>query len=393
MSNSIPSIELYAAPTAGSGHGDHTDAPRSFRPALVQLVLVRWREFIREPEALFWTFIFPLLLAGGLGIAFRNRPPETVRVGVLVAPRSGAHANASINVGATTVPPAALDLPAILKARPTLAVDVFTDDSAAVRALRTGAVALVVTQTQPGMAAYRFDPSRPDARTARTLVDETVQRAAGRRDPVTVQERTIRERGSRYIDFLIPGLLGMSLMGTGIWSVVFSIVTARTKKLLKRLVATPMSRADYLLSFIIARFVFLVAEVVFLLGFGTLVFGVPIRGSLGSLAIVCILGAFSFNALGLLLASRAKTVEAVSGLTNLVMMPMWIFSGVFFSSSNFPSAFQPFINALPLTATVDALRAIMLQGATLPAVAGQLGILLVWLVLSFTIALRIFRWR
>ena len=348
---------------------------RESRPALVELVLVRLREFIREPEAVFWTFVFPLLLAAGLGIAFRNRPPETLRVGV---------AGPAATVEQTA---------AALRSSEKLLVDVYTTDSAATRALSTGIVTLIVAGDGNGGVTYQYDPSRPEAQTARLVVDQALQRAAGRTDPIAVKEAPATARGSRYIDFLIPGLLGLNLMGSGIWSIAFSIVTARNKKLLKRLVATPMSRAEYLLSFLMSRLLFLVAEVVVLVGFGAFVFDVPVRGSFVTLGIVCLLGALAFNALGLLVASRAKTVEAVSGLANLVMLPMWIFSGVFFSSSNFPEAMQPVIRALPLTATVDGLRATMLQGASLASLGGELAVIAVWLVVSFVVALRIFRWR
>ena len=345
------------------------------RSALVELVLVRMREFIREPEAVFWTFVFPLLLAAGLGIAFRSRPPETVRVAI-VASSPGAEQTA-----------------AALRASKGLIVELLPDDSAAVRALQAATVALVVVNDAAGGVEYRFDPSRPDARSARALVNDQLQRASGRNDPVAVRDAAVSARGSRYIDFLIPGLLAMNIMGSGIWSIAFSIVTARNKKLLKRLVATPMSRGQYLLSFLLSRLVFLVAEVVVLVGFGALVFGVPVRGSWVTLAVVCLLSALAFSAVGLLVSSRAKTVEAVSGLANLVMLPMWIFSGIFFSSSNFPTAFQPVIRALPLTATADALRATMLQGAPLTALGGQLTVIAIVLVGAFVVALRIFRWR
>ena len=353
-------------------------ADRPVRPALVELVLLRMREFIREPEAVFWTFVFPLLLAAGLGIAFRNRPPETVRVGVLASLANDA-------TGAR--------LADSLRSSNGLIVETLPDDSAAARALRTGSLVLVVGRDSAGGVAYRFDPSRPEARSARALVDERLQRAAGRVEPLAIRDVPVSERGSRYIDFLIPGLLGMNIMGSGVWSIAFSIVTARNKKLLKRLVATPMSRGEYLLSFLLFRLVFLVAEVLLLVGFGALVFDVPVRGSYGTLAVVCLSAALAFSAIGLLVASRAKTVEAVSGLANLVMLPMWIFSGVFFSSSNFPSAFQPVIRALPLTATVDALRATMLQGASLGSLGAPLVTIGIWLVVSFVVALRIFRWR
>jgi ABC-type multidrug transport system permease subunit len=167
----------------------------------------------------------------------------------------------------------------------------------------------------------------------------------------------------------------------------------RSKKLLKRLMATPMSRVQFLLSFLASRLVFLILEVVTLLGFGRLAFGVPLRGSLVTLMLICFLGAISFGGMGLLSASRARTTEAVSGIMNFIMLPMWIFSGVFFSSSNFPSVVQPFIKLLPLTAVNDALRANMLEGASLVAITPQLLIILGWGILTFFAALKLFRWR
>ena len=240
---------------------------------------------------------------------------------------------------------------------------------------------------------YHYDDTNPDGRTARMLADDAIQRAAGRADPVASSDRLIREPGSRYIDFLLPGLLGMNLMGSGIWGLVFAIVDARRKKLMKRLIATPMPRHYYLLSFLLSRLGLLVVEVALLAGFGALVFQVPMRGSLLSLALLCVLGSLSFSAIGLLISSRLQTIEAASGVSNLVMMPMWVLSGVFFSAQRFPAAVQPLIHALPLTALIDALRANMLQGEPLAAIAQQLGILAVWLVVSFSLALKLFRWR
>jgi ABC-2 type transport system permease protein len=349
---------------------------RGFRNrSMVQLTLVRFREFIREPEAVFWTFIFPILLAAGLGIAFRQRGPDKVTVGVI-----------------TTAPTSATVIQSLRKDS-TLVVTTY-DDSAAALALRTGKVALLVV---PGSAKdslhYIYDRGRSEAVSARVLVDRDVQTGAGRADPVHVTDRYVTEAGSRYIDFLIPGLLGMNLMGSSIWGLGFSIVTARSKKLLKRLMATPMSRAQYLFSYMCSRLVFLVLEVGTLLGFGHFAFGVPLRGSLVTLGLICLLGAVSFGGLGLLTASRAKTTEAVSGIMNFIMLPMWIFSGVFFSSANFPQVVQPFIKLLPLTAVNDALRANMLEGASLAAVSPQLLIIVVWGVVTFFAALKLFRWR
>jgi len=342
--------------------------------SLVQLTLVRYREFIREPEAVFWVFVFPILLAAGLGIAFRSQPAERA---VIALPQRA---------------PEAAALAQTLRRDDRLTVRLL-DDSAAARALQVGQVALIAVPDASGHIEYRFDQMRPESRTARLIVDDAVQRAAGRRDPVTVAERHESEPGSRYIDFVVPGLLGMNLMGSGIWGIGFGIVDARRKRLLKRLIATPMSRWQYLASFVLSRLTWLVLEVALLLGFAVLVFGVPVRGSLLSLGAICLFSALAFASLGLLLASRARTVEGVSGLMNLVMLPMWIFSGVFFSASRFPDAIQPLIHALPLTAVNDALRATMLQGASLAGVSAQLAVIALWLGVTFPLAVRVFRWK
>jgi ABC-2 type transport system permease protein len=357
-----PAIAIARRKTA-PGPASFADHP------LVQLTLVRFREFVREPEAMFWVFVFPLLLAAGLGIAFRNSPPQVLRVAA-VSPQ----------------------LAESLRQDKLLDVEQLSAAEAQ-RELRTGKVALAAEPGPNGAVVFRFDETNPDGRTARMLADRAVQRAAGRTDPVPAEDKLVREPGSRYIDFLVPGLLGMNLMGSAIWGLGFSIVDARRKKLMKRLIATPMPRHYYLLSFLCSRIVLLVFEVVILVGFGALAFGVPVRGPILLLAFLCLLASISFSALGLLIASRAKTIEAASGMMNLVMMPMWVMSGVFFSSQRFPDAVQPLIKALPLTAAIDALRANMLQGASLAQVAPQMGILSAWLVVCFTLALKLFRWR
>jgi len=336
---------------------------------LVQLTLVRLREFIREPEALFWVFGFPLLLAAGLGLAFRNTPAEVLTVGFV-----GTDVTAFENA-------------------PALAVEPFPTVDDGLRALREGKVALLIERPAGGSVVYHYDDTNPEGRDARMRADITVQQSAGRTDPVAAEDQLMREAGSRYIDFLIPGLLGMNLMGGSIWSMGFAIVDARRRKLMKRLIATPMPRHYFLLSFLISRLAMLVVEIGAFLGFAVLVFGVPVRGSLVLVAATCVVGALAFGALGLLLSSRARTIEAASGLMNLTMLPMWILSGVFFSSQRFPDLVQPIIKALPLTALNDALRATMLQGATLTQIAPQIAVLAAWLLVCFPVALKLFRWR
>src|SRR5881628_56362 len=338
---------------------------------LVQLTLARMREFYREPEAIFWVFGFPIVLAFALGIAFRNRGPGELRVAVLRGAGDGAVA-------------------AVLARAPGLTAAVLDSGEARLQ-LRTGRVALLVVPGDP--VVYRYDSTRTESRLARLEADAVVQRARGRADPARVTDQRVTEPGSRYIDFLIPGLLGMNLMGSGLWGVGFSVVQARTKKLLKRFMATPMRRSHYLLSFILSRLVFLFLEVAALVGFGWWMFHVGVRGSFSAVAFITVLGALAFAGLGMLVASRARTIEAVSGLMNLVMLPMWILSGTFFSYARFPDAMQPFVKALPLTALNDALRAVMIDGSRLTELGAPLGIVTAWGLVSFVLALQIFRWR
>ena len=358
---------------SGSGPAWNPRQADSMSP-LGQLTLIRFREFLREPEAVFWTFIFPLLLAGGLGLAFRSRPGDVAKIGVL-----------------TSAPAAPMVTQALGGDRTIQLVSL--DDTAAVTALRIGTVALVVVARDSANVEYRFDQARTEARTARLLVDQALQRARGRNDAVTVTESLVSERGSRYIDFVLPGLLAMNLMGSGMWGIGFSIVDARKKKLLKRFVATPMRRHHYLMSFLAMRLGLMVIEVTVISAFGYFAFGVPMRGSLVAFGVACLLGALVFGSLGLLVASRARTIEAASGLMNLLMLPMWVASGVFFSAGNFPDAVQPVIQALPLTAVVDSVRGIMIQGLSWPQLMPEFAIIGTWLLLSFTVALKIFRWR
>jgi len=336
--------------------------------SLYELTATRFRLFLREPEALFWVFIFPILLAVGLGIAFRNRPADVLRVG-------------------GTTPDLVQAMSASNGLNPIL-----IDEAAGTHELAIGRIVLLAVRRPDGVA-YKYDETNPDARNARLLADQAVQRAAGQTEAVRSSNDLVHEKGARYIDFVVPGLLGMNLMGSAIWGLGFSIVEARQKKLLKRFVASPMPRWQYLASFLLSRLLMLVIEVCVFLGFARAVFGVPFRGSLWELGFLCVLTSLSFSALGLLIASRAKTMEAASGLMNLVMLPMWILSGVFFSATRFPAVIQPLVHALPLTAAIDALRANMLEGIVLSHLVGPVAVLFAWLVVPFMVSLRIFRWR
>ena len=339
------------------------------------LLGVRMLELKREPEVVFWVFVFPLLLALGLGIAFRNKPGEAISVAIVS--QAGA-----------------LDAQALLASSPQH--DHFKpqllDADAARNGFRLGKFDLVVEPDGKGGFLYRYDPARPESVLAKTEVNDALQTAAGRKDAVATATVTSSEPGSRYIDFLIPGLLGMNLMNSGMWGIGFALVDMRQRKLLKRFVGTPMRRSDFLMALASSRLILMIIEVGLLLAFGVIFFHMRVLGSIGAIALIAALGSLTFGGVGLLTASRAQKIESVSGLINLVMMPMWIFSGVFFSYERFPAAIQPLIKALPLTALNDALRASILEGTPLWHQWSRLLVMVLWGGISFLLALKWFRW-
>jgi len=338
------------------------------------LSAARIKQFVREPGAIFWTFGFPLLITVALGIAFRNQGPTKIQVAVVAGPGSATVASA-------------------------LAVDkgigvAILDPPHAARRLGSGEIVLVVVApASPGLPViYRFDPTRPDALAARRLVDELLQRQAGRRDPLSTRDETAVARGSRYVDWLVPGLLGMQLLNGAMWGAAFNIVNARQRKLLKRLAATPMRRSDYLLSFRVSGLVFVPIQVLVLFAFARLTFGVTIHGSAIATLALSLLGSWSFAGLGLLCASRAQNSETANGLINLITLPMMVLSGVFFSASRFPKVLQPAIRLLPMSAFNEALRHVVNDGASIFTQVFPLAVLAGWALVTSVIAVRIFRW-
>jgi ABC-2 type transport system permease protein len=339
------------------------------------LLMARLLELKREPEVVFWVFVFPLLLALGLGIAFRNKPGDAISVAIVAGPGSE---NAQALLARS---------PQHDRFKPhVLAAD------EANSGFRLGKFDLVIEPNTDGQFQYRYDPARPESVLAKTEVNDALQMAAGRKDAVATTAVTSSEPGSRYIDFLIPGLLGMNLMNSGMWGIGFALVDMRQRKLLKRFVGTPMRRGDFLMALASSRLILMIIEVGLLLAFGVLFFHMRVLGSIAAITLLAALGSLTFGGVGLLTASRAQKIESVSGLINLVMMPMWIFSGVFFSYERFPAVIHPLIKALPLTALNDALRASILEGTPLLDQWPRLLVMVVWGGVSFLLALKWFRW-
>lgn len=339
-------------------------------PELRELTRLRTLAFLRVPEAVFWVFAFPLILAAVLGFAFQSSEPAPALVGVLPNAEGSR-------------------LLERLENDPLVKVEAFADRDAAERSLSSGkldALVLAPAETPP---LVRLDKQRPEAEVARLRV----LLASGDLDPDAVRIEEVTERGSRYVDFLFPGLLGMNLMGTGLWAIAFGVAEMRQRKVLRRLLVTPMRKSSLLASFITSRLLFLAMELTVLTLFGVFVLGVPLRSGIPQFALLCLLGSIAFAGLGLLSASRVKTIEGASGMLNLIMMPMWLGSGVFFSYERFPDFIHPVLRALPLTALNDALRKSMLEGESIVGVLPEIGVLAVWLVVPFAVALKIFRWK
>lgn len=342
--------------------------------ALRALTWARTLEFFREPGALFWVFGFPVLLALGLGVAFREAPPAPARV--------------AIARGA----PGAERLGQLLAEVEDVQLSVLSAEEAA-RGLRTGRVDVLAALSAEDAVTYRYDASRPESRVARLVVDGALQRRMGRRDVATISEDTRPVPGSRYIDFLVPGLIGMSLMGSSMWGVGFAITETRKRRLMRAYAVTPLRRWEYLLAYVMSRQAFLFLEVALLIAVGIAVFGVAVHGPVIALATVAFAGAMSFSGLAILCAARTANVEVAMGLMNLVQLPMWLLGGSFFSYERFPEAVQPLLAALPLSALNDALRAVYTDGAGLLGVLPELGIMAAWGLIPFVIALKIFRWQ
>jgi len=328
------------------------------------------REFVRTPEAVFWTYGFPVLMAVVLGLAFGGSGAEKGRVVIVEGASAPAFA-------------------AALGEQPLLEFEV-RDAAAADDSLVRGR-AVVAISGAADAPRLTYDPGNPAADRTRRLVEDALQRHAGRTDPIAVEVHEEHQPGRRYIDFLIPGLIGLNVLGAGLWGVGFTLVDYRVKRLLRRLVVTPMLRSEFLLAYLLSRLGLVLFDAVIIALFGVLCFGVPVRGSIPLLLAIVLLGGVAFSGLGLLVGSRARSIEAVSGLMNLVMLPMWLLGGSFFSNENF-GFLQPLVDVLPLTYLNAALREVLLYGGGIGAVAGECAFLALFGAGCFAVALRVFRW-
>ena len=346
-----------------------------FSHPILAITTARLREFVRRPEAVFWVYFFPVLMVVVLGVAFRNKPVEVFQVDIVAGPKSDL-------------------IFEYLESDEQLQPTIVSREEALDR-LRLSKTTLMITAIdgQVNNIEYQYDPVRPGSVASRNIVDRELQTAQGRQDKIESNDVTFSEPGNSYVDFLVPGLLAMGLMGGGLWGVGYAIVDMRIRKLLKRLMATPMRRTHFLIAMMTSRLVFMIPQIILLIVFSYFLFGVEVHGNWFSILLIIILGAIEFAAIGLLVASRANTMETASGLMNLVMLPMWTLSGIFFSYERFPEIVQPAIKLLPLTPVIDALRALMMDGKPISSLTAEIAVIGMWSIIPFVIALAIFRWN
>jgi ABC-type multidrug transport system permease subunit len=360
---------------------------------LAQLILSRVREFLREPAAIFWVYGFPLVLALILGTAFRNRPVEAIKIDVVTTDATRTEAEQLAERWR--------------EKDPRLKVELHPEEEALDR-LRTAKTSLVLTPDPAAPARYRVvtDDNQPGSVLAKAAVDTLTLREANPSAAVPEAVQMAEASGGRYIDFLFPGLIGTNLMGGGLFGVGFLIVDMRVRKLLKRYLATPMKKSDFMLSIMLSRLLFVFTEIGVMLAAAHIpYFGVTVHGNWVVLLLLIVLGGGCFSGIGLLVASRVRTLETASGLMNAFMLPQWLVSGVFFSADTFPAFLQPLIKLLPLTALNNGLRAVINDGGGFEALVlppgGQwhdvlfspLVVLGAWGGIGFVGAIKLFKWR
>ncbi len=331
---------------------------------LLQLTRMRFLLTIRQPEVMFWSFVFPIMLSLVLGFAFGNAGPGPSIVAVV-----------GDDVDLT-----------MLEESPDLTLVSNVDETNAPEMLLSGAIDVWI-RLQPSPELH-FD----EQRMASVLGHKRVLATLSPPETLLVAVPS-EESGDRFIDWFFPGLLALSIMSTSVWAVGFSFVEARQKKLIKRFLVTPMGRPAFLLAPILSRMAVLVLEVVVLLVFARLVFDIPFRGSLVTYSLLCVTGALVFAGIGVLLGSRSGTPESAAGLINLAMMPMGLTSGIFFSYERFSEPVQVVIRNLPLAPFVDSLRGVMLHGNSFGTVLPAMGIQLAWGTAAFVAGLALFRWK
>jgi len=355
----------------------------------IQLILINIREFYREPGILFWGFLFPVITAWGLGIAFTGKPVQIKKVAVIDS--TAVQDTLTKQYRNFTFNPDGHRTYSIADNK--LGTTTFVFDSTywneAIIKLKQGKVAMILVLTNSGVN-YHFDPRSPESQLIYNQLNQLFTNPESLIASDAVQPMKLE--GTRYIDFLVPGLIAMGCMMSSMWGIGYTLIERRSKKLLRRMVATPMKKIYYMIGLFIARYVLNFLEAGVLMLFAWLFFDIKIQGSPAAFVIIYTSGFILFSGLAVLVASRTSKLEIGNGLINAVVTPMMFVSGIFFSYSNFPDGVANVISYLPLTMVADATRAIYNEGATVATILPETLMLTGFGILFLLIGIRIFKW-
>jgi ABC-type multidrug transport system permease subunit len=370
---------------------------------LWQLIAAEFRETVREPGVLFWGIIFPILMSLGLGIAFTKKADTIRKIAVISPAVNGIPDTSSVLFGFLdrnceknkSSSKDAFRWKLVMKDEK-LGNSIFffyqTDWTNSMMLLKRGTVNVVLI-SKGKETEYHFDPMNSDAQLTYLKLYPLVGKGTMVATESNENIKPLTVTGTRYIDFLIPGLISMGVMMSCMWGISYSIIEKRSKKLLRRLVATPMKKSQFLIAMIVVRIGmnFIESSVLFL--FALVVFKMQIQGDPSALFMIFLSGNIAFAGIAVFASSHTSNTEVGNGLINAVVMPMMVLSGIFFSYHNFPDWSIPVIQKLPLTMLADGVRSIMNEGAGYPQVAFPIVILIATGVVFFTAGLRIFKWH
>lgn len=371
---------------------------------LWQLIVSLFREIIREPGVLFWGILFPILMSLGLGLAFTKKA-DVIRKVAVIGSSETSSAVIETNVVArflmnsceknTSSDKEAWLWKYVIKDEK-LGNSIFLFYSMqwteAMQLLKRGTINVILLDRNDSVE-YHFDPMNPDAQLTYLKLAGVIGKGEILQQYSNSEIKPLTITGTRYIDFLVPGLMTMGVMMSCMWGISYGIIEKRSKKLLRRLVATPMKKSHFLIALIIVRTGMNFIESTVLFFFAMAAFKITIQGDISALIIMFLAGNIAFSGIAVFVSSHTSNTEVGNGLINFVVFPMMVLSGIFFSYQNFPDWSLPVIRNLPLAMLTDGIRSIFNEGAGYHEVAMPIIILLSVGTLFFAAGLKIFKWH
>jgi ABC-2 type transport system permease protein len=371
---------------------------------LLQLISALFREIIREPGVLFWGILFPILMSVGLGLAFSKKADVVRKVAIISsADQSDISTGESI---VTSFLQKKCEINPAPEKESWQWKYIIKDDKLgnsifmfynikwpeAIKFLKRGTINVLLVDLKDSVE-YHFDPMNSDAELTYLKLSNIIGKGEVISAKAITEIKPLTVSGTRYIDFLVPGLITMGVMMSSMWGISYGLIEKRSKKLLRRLVATPMKKSHFLIALITVRVIMNCIESSVLLLFAIIAFKMSVQGSISALILIYIAGNIAFAGIAVFTSSHTSNTEVGNGLINFVVFPMMILSGIFFSYQNFPDWSIPVIKNLPLSMLTDAVRSIINEGAGYNEVAIPILILLSVGVLFFSAGLKIFKWH